>query len=59
MKTLAVLIFLTMLVQMNNAQHGKVYDNLTMESKILGMERKYAVYTPPDYETSERSYPVL
>ncbi len=30
-----------------------------MESKILKMERKYAIYLPPDYETSERSYPVL
>jgi len=41
------------------AQTGKVYDNLTMTSKILKSERKYAVYLPPDYETSERSYPVL
>lgn len=41
------------------AQSGKVHDNLTMTSKILKMERKYAVYLPPDYETSERSYPVL
>ncbi|TLP82365.1 esterase family protein [Maribacter sp. ACAM166] len=30
-----------------------------MTSKILKMERNYAVYLPPDYETSERSYPVL
>jgi len=41
------------------AQTGKVYDNLTLPSKILKMERKYAVYLPPDYETSGRSYPVL
>ena len=41
------------------AQTGKVYDNLSMTSKILKSERKYAVYLPPDYETSERSYPVL
>lgn len=41
------------------AQTGKVFDNLSLESKILDMERKYAVYLPPDYETSERSYPVL
>src|SRR5579862_5948364 len=41
------------------AQTGKVYDNLSMTSKILKMERKYAVYLPPDYETSDRSYPVL
>jgi len=42
-----------------NAQTGKVYDNLTMKSKILNMDRKYSVYLPPDYETSQRSYPVL
>ena len=41
------------------AQTGKVYDNLTMQSEILKMERKFAIYLPPDYESSERSYPVL
>lgn len=41
------------------AQISKVYDNLSMTSKILDMERKYAVYLPPSYESSERSYPVL
>lgn len=41
------------------AQTGKVYDNLSMKSEILKMERKYAIYLPPGYETSERSYPVL
>ena len=41
------------------AQSGKVYDNLTMSSKILNGERNYAVYLPPDYESSKRSYPVL
>jgi len=40
-------------------QTGKVYDNLPMTSKILKGERKYAIYLPPDYETSQRSYPVL
>ncbi|KKL90479.1 hypothetical protein LCGC14_1904260, partial [marine sediment metagenome] len=41
------------------SQTGKVFDNLTLTSEILGGERKYAVYLPPDYESSERSYPVL
>ncbi len=59
MRKLALLSSLIMLVPVVTAQYGKVYDNLSMESKILGMERKYAVYLPPDYETSERSYPVL
>lgn len=42
-----------------NAQTGKVYDNLSLPSKILKGDRKFAVYLPPDYEHSERSYPVL
>ncbi|HLF34299.1 MAG TPA: alpha/beta hydrolase-fold protein [Cyclobacteriaceae bacterium] len=42
-----------------SGQMGKVMDNLSMESKILKMQRKYAVYFPPDYQSSERSYPVL
>lgn len=41
------------------AQTGKVYDNLSLPSKIFKGDRKYAVYLPPDYEQSERSYPVL
>lgn len=41
------------------AQGSKVFDNLTIKSKILNMERKYAIYLPPDYETSQRNYPVL
>jgi enterochelin esterase-like enzyme len=41
------------------AQTGKVFDNLSLQSKILNSERKFAIYLPPDYETSQRSYPVL
>ena len=42
-----------------SSQQGKVMDNLSLPSKILNGERKYAIYLPPDYETSERMYPVL
>jgi enterochelin esterase-like enzyme len=42
-----------------SAQSGKVMDNLSMASKILKVDRKYAIYLPPDYATSDRSYPVL
>ncbi|HUR12537.1 MAG TPA: alpha/beta hydrolase-fold protein, partial [Flavitalea sp.] len=41
------------------AQSGKVFDNLTVKSRILNSDRKFAIYLPPDYETSQRSYPVL
>ncbi|PID91999.1 MAG: 1,4-beta-xylanase [Bacteroidetes bacterium] len=30
-----------------------------MHSEILNMDRLYAIYLPPDYESSDRSYPVL
>lgn len=42
-----------------HAQTGKVFDNLTLPSKILKGDRKFAIYLPPDYETSQRSYPVM
>ena len=41
------------------AQTGKVLENETMKSKILNMDRKYAVYLPADYDHSQRNYPVL
>ena len=58
MKKNILFLFLFAAVQLF-AQTGKVFDNLSMKSQILKMDRKYAVYLPPDYETSERSYPVL
>lgn len=41
------------------SQASKVYENLSLPSKILNMERKYAIYLPANYETSQRNYPVL
>jgi len=55
----ACIAFLSLLPFFSWAQTGKVYDNLSLQSKILKSERKFAVYLPPGYETSERSYPVL
>jgi enterochelin esterase-like enzyme len=55
----AVLVLLLTGSMASFAQSGKVFDNLTLPSKILKSERKYAIYLPPDYETSGRSYPVL
>jgi len=59
MKKLCLFAFIALLPVVMPAQTGKVLDNLSMTSKILNMDRKYAVYLPPDYETSQRSYPVL
>jgi enterochelin esterase-like enzyme len=54
-----IIILLILLPALTFAQTGKVFDNLSMKSEILNMDRKYAIYLPPDYETSKRSYPVL
>lgn len=59
MKTILVLCIILYTPVFVFAQSGKVHDNLTLPSKILKGNRKYAVYLPPDYETSQRSYPVL
>jgi enterochelin esterase-like enzyme len=59
MKKLLQTLLILLIPGILPAQTGKVSDNLSMKSEILKMERKYAIYLPPDYETSERSYPVL
>ena len=60
MKNLFTITILTICTFFSGfSQTGKVFDNLTIKSEILKSERKFAVYLPPDYETSERSYPVL
>ncbi|MES2796000.1 MAG: alpha/beta hydrolase-fold protein [Bacteroidota bacterium] len=41
------------------SQLSKVYEKLSLPSKILNMDRKYAIYLPANYETSQRSYPIL
>lgn len=58
----SIILFTALIVGTSNlllAQSGKVFDDLSMNSEILQGERKYAIYLPPDYETSQHSYPVL
>lgn len=60
MKNISFILLLYLLTfSSGRAQESKVFDRLTMQSKILNMERKYAIYLPPGYEQSEREYPVL
>jgi enterochelin esterase-like enzyme len=58
MKSLFLSVFIFWLSSIYS-QSGVVMDNLYLDSKILNGERKYAVYLPPDYQTSKRDYPVL
>jgi enterochelin esterase-like enzyme len=41
------------------AQQGKVIEQAVVRSTILNRPVKYSVYLPSDYETSQRSYPVV
>ena len=59
MKNTFFVLLLLFLAYTLSAQTSRVFDNLSMTSKILKGERKYAIYLPLGYETSERSYPVL
>jgi enterochelin esterase-like enzyme len=58
-RLICVFVSLLLLLSAFAQSGGKVSDNLSMPSKILKMDRKYAIYLPADYETSDRSYPVL
>jgi len=59
MKYLYLIIISFLFSAFTYSQSGKVYDNLSFKSEILDGDRNYAVYLPPDYEISDRSYPVL
>lgn len=46
----------TVLVPM---QGGKVIQHAKMPSAIMGRDVPYTIYLPPDYDTSERDYPIV
>lgn len=48
MKKLLSLLLILLFAPLLLAQTGKVSDNLTVPSKLLKMDRKYAIYLPPD-----------
>jgi enterochelin esterase-like enzyme len=54
-----IMLFILICPALGFAQSSKVHEMLTVKSKILNMDRKFAIYLPPGYETSQRSYPVL
>ncbi|HER09386.1 MAG TPA: esterase [Bacteroides sp.] len=46
------------LYRVNDVPHGSV-TRRWYDSPGLGMDRRITIYTPPGYETSEKTYPVL
>ena len=41
------------------AQQSTVFDNLSLQSTILRKEKKFGLYLPSGYQTSNRRYPVV
>lgn len=41
------------------AQQGLIKESLKLKSTILGKEVEYSIYLPPDYDQSNRKYPIL
>lgn len=59
MKRIVSILFVLLFVCELFAQNGIVKESLVFESKLVNYPVEYSVYLPPDYESSERSYPVL
>lgn len=59
MKKLLILCFTIFYSITLFSQTGKVFESLEFESKLVNYPVEYSVYLPPDYETSNRSYPIL
>ena len=53
---ICLLLFLSASI---SAQRGQVIEGISMPSAILGKGVNYAIYLPPDYQQSERKYPVV
>jgi Predicted esterase len=58
MNRLLLLLFAVLFSTSAFAQKGKIIESLEFKSKE-GVAMKYSVYLPADYETSQRSYPVV
>jgi enterochelin esterase-like enzyme len=60
MKTATLSLFIFFLPVIILAQsESKVFENLSKESTLLGRSIEYAIYLPPGYDVSDRTYPVL
>lgn len=58
MKIFSAILF-SAIVWSASGQSGKVLESQKFTSKIVSYPVEYSIYLPPDYETSQRSYPVV
>lgn len=60
MKKTVICIFYIFLLKIIMAQPmGKIIEQKTVQSNILGRDVRYTIYLPSDYTSSERTYPVV
>ena len=55
----SILIFSFLSYPVFAQQFGKVIEQKTVKSSILGKDVRYTIYLPPDYDFSQRNYPVV
>jgi enterochelin esterase-like enzyme len=53
------LISLLLTIAIEAQTQGIAYESKTLSSNILKMDRKFSIYLPAGYESSDHSYPVL
>ena len=53
------LLFMALSLDTNSQTFGKVIETKIVKSTILGKDVRYTVYLPPDYDYSQRTYPVV
>lgn len=60
-KMVSFLLVLCMVFTFNcySQTTGKVIEQLTVKSNVLNRPIRYTIYLPSDYESSQRSYPVV
>lgn len=60
MKIIPFILLSLFLANSTDAQNnGTVYESKSLYSNILKMDRKYSIYLPAGYESSDRNYPVV
>ncbi len=54
-----ILTSLLLTIAIDAQTQGTAYESKTLSSNILKMDRKFSIYLPAGYESSDRDYPVL
>jgi len=59
LKKILLLLFFHSSILYSFSQSGKVLEQKTVHSNIMNRDVRYTIYLPPDYDNSQRTYPVV